>query len=494
MNEKARVLIAAAEAFYNKGKFIQYDQRSMDRLMTITPRRNKYARPEEANECNIVFLDCSSFIFAVYYNAFAYELEADLTWHMADMVKPCVYQYVPNHSETAEEKNRIGEIIMGLLQPGDCLVVEFNTNGHIMLYKGDGLFCHCTYKDGALGYEYAQCKDYLSPHGAIYIDPVKQLFFPDENGEPYKNNIFLERVKRFCILRPLMNAGEPTEDAVARVEDACRLVCSLMNVNSDRRAVTRGEISEYKVMVHNCGEAEKKVKITASALKGAELVTNKAIEFSLPPSAKYESIIAVRIKEICGASASPFEICINGLHVFAERLTFCAKHDNGVGEKAALLAAKMIDEDHDVMQAISQAYAQFGIVCPSDILSTLSRLFSRKDSTVGDVLWRLPQQPEKDKTLYSFFGGTGVITPEAVSFPDMRTKKVLLCNLRAGDIIICSEDPAFINVYACIFTGEQLVGRFDASSKSCRLGSAQADTFLDSLLGKFCFIVLRPSV
>ena len=78
-------LLAAAEAFLARGNSIQYDQRSMDRVVQITPRRDKLAPPEAATEQHMLFLDCSSFVNAVYHAAFGRVLDADLTWHMAQM-------------------------------------------------------------------------------------------------------------------------------------------------------------------------------------------------------------------------------------------------------------------------------------------------------------------------------------------------------------------------------------------------------------------------
>ena len=41
----AAALLAVAEAFLARGNSIQYDQRSMDRVVQITPRRDKLAPP-----------------------------------------------------------------------------------------------------------------------------------------------------------------------------------------------------------------------------------------------------------------------------------------------------------------------------------------------------------------------------------------------------------------------------------------------------------------
>ena len=89
----AAALLSAAEAFLARGDAIQYDQRSMDRVVQITPRRDKLAPPEAATVQHMLFLDCSSFVNAVYHTAFGRVLDADLTWHMAQMIQPCVFRW-----------------------------------------------------------------------------------------------------------------------------------------------------------------------------------------------------------------------------------------------------------------------------------------------------------------------------------------------------------------------------------------------------------------
>ena len=81
---KQDILIAVAEAYLRRGAYTQYDQRSMDRVLELTPRRRKYLPPESANSQYIQFLDCSGYTSAIYLQAFNYLLPSDLTWHMVE--------------------------------------------------------------------------------------------------------------------------------------------------------------------------------------------------------------------------------------------------------------------------------------------------------------------------------------------------------------------------------------------------------------------------
>ena len=137
-NEKREALIEVAKAYLNRGRYIQYDQRCMDRKSFLTPRRIKLYPPEAATEDNTVFLDCSSYVGALYYETFGVELPADLTWHMIDYIGPRVYYYELTHEETPEEIENITKEITRVLLPGDVITYDIGVgSGHTMLYIGD---------------------------------------------------------------------------------------------------------------------------------------------------------------------------------------------------------------------------------------------------------------------------------------------------------------------------------------------------------------------
>ena len=79
LQEKQQALVTVAKAFYDRAQYTQYDQRSMDRLLQLTPRRRKRLPPEAGNSQYVHFLDCSGYTSAIYLTAFGYELPSDLT-------------------------------------------------------------------------------------------------------------------------------------------------------------------------------------------------------------------------------------------------------------------------------------------------------------------------------------------------------------------------------------------------------------------------------
>ena len=195
--EKTDALLAVAKAFYDRGPCVQYDQLSMDRLLRVTPRRRRMAAPEDATRQSTLFLDCSSFVWAAYYNAFGYALEADLSWEMIDMVKPRVFYHELTHRETEEERARMAEEIRELLRPGDVIIFEGGGNGHVMLYQGGESYINCTQAGRAGSYDYVARRDTRPEHGGIRIEDIAHLFAPCADKQLGRNYLFGETVKRF---------------------------------------------------------------------------------------------------------------------------------------------------------------------------------------------------------------------------------------------------------------------------------------------------------
>ena len=97
MNEKQKALLSVARAYIERGSYIQYDQRSMDRVLELTPRCRKRLPPEAGNSQYTHFLDCSTYVSAIYLTAFGYELPSDLTWLMIDEVEKQIFYYELTH-------------------------------------------------------------------------------------------------------------------------------------------------------------------------------------------------------------------------------------------------------------------------------------------------------------------------------------------------------------------------------------------------------------
>ena len=77
---KLQALSATARAYFDRGVYVQYDQLFLNRSGSVREeRRQKGMPPEYGNRSNTLHLDCSSFVYSVYYQTFGIELEADQT-------------------------------------------------------------------------------------------------------------------------------------------------------------------------------------------------------------------------------------------------------------------------------------------------------------------------------------------------------------------------------------------------------------------------------
>ena len=176
MNDSIKLdaLMAVVSAYLKRGYDLQYDQRSMDRILQLTPRRRKRLPPEAATPDHTLFLDCSGYVGAIFYETFGYELPSDLTWHMIDLVEPQVYYHEITHQETAEERGAIEAELRALLQPGDIITYDrYVGSGHTMLYLGNDRYTDCTAGGRPDGYDYAGRKNRYYPEGGLFVQPLE---------------------------------------------------------------------------------------------------------------------------------------------------------------------------------------------------------------------------------------------------------------------------------------------------------------------------------
>ena len=482
-------LLAAAEAFLARGNSIQYDQRSMDRVVQITPRRDKLATPEAATEQHMLFLDCSSFVNAVYHAAFGRVLDADLTWHMAQMLQPCVFRWHASHTETPEERRRISREVTMLLRPGDLLVMDKGSNGHVVLI-GDGVYYHCNQKGGEKGYRYDLRQEAFTPGGAVYREPLAALLNSEAPNQPDICCVFDDAVQGFCVLRPLPRMGIPTPASVARLKDAAGLYCSVLSSHPGGRSAALGETVTYTVCIHSRLASKQAVRVTFTppASCGGE---PRSVLLALPAGETAQATFSLIVPSIDVPFLTAPTVTVNGLPVWAERVLLHVGLSSAQQRQITAAVRQAAAAGQDIWAAAAQSYALLGITRPTGVPEALTALFRRYDAVPGDVLWRLPQQPRCDASLYSFFGGTGVITPEAGGDSTIRTRRITPADLTPGDIILCSSDALFRQTAVLFLTEDGLLCQDSGQITLLRLEDAQQK--IESLPGQFCYIVLRPS-
>lgn len=480
--KKLEVLLATAKAYYDRNEWCQYDQRSMDRLIQLSPRRRKRLPPESATAQYTQFLDCSGYTTAVFLDAFGYELPHDLTWHMVDFLEPQVFYYEVTHKETHDELSKVCEEIKKILMPGDLVCFDRGVgSGHIMLYHGNSVYSDCRSGEGGNSYDFENRHNQFYERGVWLNDAA--VWFEIGEERP-KRSLFYEKVRRISISRPLDIVGDPTPNALARIGDAKDLVCGVLVSHAGAVHASKGEKVTYTVFVKNVGEADKDVDIL----------------FSAPKNAKFEGVSSVKVEALSGKTAeavftvevtSDEEICleapkvvVNTLNVYAPRVLLGKKFSDEA----------LLKECERIKGEIKGGKTALESISGKRDIDVFRSLFYLHDTPLGDVLSRREQIPSKDMGVYSMYGGTGVITPAMACIEGLRCTHITRNDLMAGDVILISDDALGKKLYSCFYDGESLYGKFEADEETFEISGEKLDQFIDSLFGRFCFIVLRQSL
>lgn len=436
-------LMTVAKAFFDRGSGVQYDELSMDRICRITPRRELFSAPEKATKQHILFLDCSSFVLSTFYQAFGYSFEADITNDMIDLTDIRVFYYEITGRETEEEKLTVMKKYKETLQAGDVTVSVYNyDNGHTMLYAGDDIFYHCT-SNGKGSYNYQLRHDNLSDTGAIHCINSSVLFLPEINDIPSRNYLFNDKNRRFCILRPLSRIESITSETQKRIKGLKNIYAAVTCSHPEGRSIKSGEKIIYEVEVKNLDTSIRHITINYN---------NKKDSFYLNPG---DSINKLYTEIVKGDMVDNKYICtpnvlINDVEIYVPKVAF---HNNCYSDDFLLLK-------------------------PEEILDSL---FEKQIRREGEV-YHLRASSNLDSLLVpGHFGGYGVVSPEIVKSPEVRTHRIALSSLQTGDLIIY-KDSLNTPAKAVKYYGNE---KFDFSE------GKEASDFIDTLFGRFCFCVTR---
>ncbi|MBR4142021.1 MAG: C40 family peptidase [Firmicutes bacterium] len=493
-NQKAQVLLTTAKAYLARGAWVQYDQLSMDRFVRCSPRRSAFAAPEAGTEDLPLFLDCSSFVWNCYYQTFGYMLEADLTWHMIDVLPDRVFYYEPTHRETPEEQQAICDQVRALLEPGDIVTFERTAHsGHTMLYAGEGQFIHSTQKHGFNGYKYDESRNILDPEGTIGMDTCDRWFTPWDGRDWTKLYLLRDNVKRFSVHRPLSVAGDPTEQALIRCGKAKDLVCSVTADYKPGQTVPNGKPVVYTVAVRNDGADDQVVEIEYTAKSGI-VEEEQGFRVVSVPAGETEKITFTVTADAESAYIEEPQVFVNGLRIWTPRVMVGAALPAECAAKLATAAHGLAGGKEDVLAALHPVWESCGYSVPESTSCALHSLFFLHDTELVDVVSRRPQKPGKDLCVYKLYGGIGVVTPQNATGADIRTTHITKEYLQPGDLILCADDALFTRSYAVLWTGEKLSGCFEYGAVASERSGKEAERWIDTLFGRFVFAVMRPSL
>lgn len=482
-SQKLAALKAVSLAFEKRGPYIQYDQLSLDRVVRVSSRRNDFAAPEAATAQHYLFLDCSSYVWACFYQAFDYMMESDLTWHIYDYATPCVFKYEITGIETEEEKQEVMAKFRRVLEPGDTVTWKYKSgNGHIMLYLGDGKVTHCAYSgavDKFSGYKYDENRNYVTP-GGIRSFPLEDFFRETEDDS---NKMYLFRAARKCIAihRPLNQVGEPTAQTASRMTTAKNLVCRVESSCFGGACVEPGKTIDYTLFVRN--DNDESVAVTVDYVPGKRSTGKFATETVEIAAGKEARLKFFAVADEDEEMVHPPVFTVNGLRVEGPAIA--------VGRRLAEVDAVALCENVKAAltagtpaeTAIYDAYKALGYTIQPKANWNLGRLFFLHDALSGDVLSRRPQHPETDGCVLMMFGGKGVVTPQASTDQWFRANFISAKDLLPGDIVCYADSANFAGAAELLWDGEGFVGSEENPA-----------ALMDSLFGRFVFAVARPAL
>ena len=251
-------LLEIANIFDGRGSYIQYNQ--------THSRRHINPSPEEATAQNQVYLDCSSFVNAVYYETFGENILPYTTGQKSPstanyrayaqenvgIASDVIGYWLCSDYKTAEAQQALLAEVKAMLQPGDILNYRKGskgTSGHVYIYIGDGKVMHCTGSDFVDADDASQSCDKANNTekntGSISIDSISIIFDDTTHTRYLFNNQY-----DFCLLRPMNRGLTLTEKTVNRM--AMRGVdMTLSSDAGNNTAVYRGETITYTLKVNN---------------------------------------------------------------------------------------------------------------------------------------------------------------------------------------------------------------------------------------------------
>ena len=494
------VLLAMANAYELKGIQFQYDQKWMDQLnkdyKTRHSRWDNTATPEAATSQVWKYTDCSKFQYACYYNAFGYELPALATDTMLDFPELQVFYCEPTGEETEEEEKAVLDELQKILQPGDLISYRMldNTNGHIMMYVGDGILVHATGANGG-DYQYtgeSKKTDIQEDSGAIGELNIKTLL-------DYTNyNRYLMGQLKFGVLRPLkdIKAEDITDDAYCRTLFMQGIISEATTNLPLSYSVEVGEEITYTLSFENRDVVERKIHLDIEEPENMTIESPvESEDVTVEPGAKVSTSFTVKVKgddALYGKEIEGPKVKANGMTIKTYGYTV---NRNLTGQQAEALA-KVDFEKAEVTDDFSMIKYAFKEAMDYDIPASSMEEFFRgvfyRDDYNNATVTPTRKGALGNMLVDYLYGGMSV-KYDQLSYGKYATA-LNIQDIRQGDILFISEDFTGKNTYAylCVAPGK-FAKYYKEDKKVSVIPAGYMNDVMPALLGQACYAVLRPS-
>ena len=274
-----------AYAFYYQLPYVDYDQ--------YNTRRNINPTPEDATEEQRIYLDCSSYVNAVYYNAFGVNIlpyaitekgasTANFTAYAKDNPDnvDVVGYYERKDYTTDEAQKALLKELLDNLQVGDVIVYRKASSGHALIYVGGGKILHCMNTNS-----FRRHPELSEKESKPYLDPLESYDYVSTSSVGFESTfnlfespgaqryLFSENYVNFSILRPLNRGLTATDEAEARMTIPSLSIEKLVSIGM-YSAVFAGDELTYTVTLKNNGESDLlNVNLAEKVPAGTEFVS-----------------------------------------------------------------------------------------------------------------------------------------------------------------------------------------------------------------------------
>ena len=496
----AEVLLAMANAYELKGIQFQYDQKWMDQLnkdyKTRHSRWDNVATPEAATSQIWKYTDCSKFQYACYYNAFGYELPALATDTMLDFPELQVFYCEPTGNETEEEEKEILDELQKILQPGDLISYRMldNSNGHIMMYVGDGILVHATGSNGG-DYQYtgeSKKTDIQEDSGAIGELNIKTLL-------DYTNyNRYLMGQLKFGVLRPLKDIKEEdiTDDAYCRTLFMQGIISEATTDLPLSYSVEVGDEITYTLSFENRDIVDRDIHLDIEGTENMSIEKKvESEDITVEPGAKASASFTVKVKgddKLYGKEIEGPKVKANGMTIKTYGYTVnhrLSDEDAGALAKVDFEGAPVTDDFSMIKYAYKKAM-DYDI--PASTMEEFFRgVFYRDDYNNATVT--PTRKGALGNMLVDYLYGGVSVKYDQQSYGRYATL-LSISDIRPGDILFISEDFTDKNTYAYLCVSPGKFAKYYKEDKAVSVipGGYMADV-MQAIIGQACYAVLRPS-
>ena len=518
-------------AYYRQAGQFQYNQ-------TIS-RRNINASPEDATVQRQLYVDCSSFANAVFYEAFGMNIIADGVPIVKDGV---TYDYLPpqtyNTQMYAEQYLGKDPAVLGVwkkgqyteevknniinnIQPGDVFNYRYgdgsSSRGHIMIYLGNNTFFHSRGGDfnniGEDGVETAGQTSDLAWHyercSTISFRDKSQLF--NKDGDRY---LFDKGV--ICWLRPLARENvTPTQNTVARMQYQGLQTEKTVSVGINS-SVSRGDEITYNfTIVNNSRNNYQNVEVkeildsdvtlvsapSGYVLDGNTLTFNFDIDFF--STVEFSFTVRVNDNVAAGSLIESMQTTIGGIlttRVYNLVSGYTATELNSVATKAKGYASSSASFDNaiDFVKAI---YSDLNVTAFDNYDSVSSVLGELLDTSKDELI---TTSALASMVVPDLYGGRQMSNMYVSDADVVRLIKEL--NLSVGDVILAdytSGETYYYALYVYVGNGQLVMYSSESTiapnGEVCTLKTMNESQYssanvLVTLFAYSRYAIIRPSM